>query len=160
MNIILLSIWLKILVITGLCVYYNRIILNNYISSVTPKQPPLNAQCNYDDIPVENISNLQKCKSIDNIQTYIYSVDGIKYEISTSQYFYNKVCTGFCIQGLTPLNTCKTEINQKLFEKCENLLKPKQGCVSSAKPIINVKDGTNFQYYYAVAPINSLVSCS
>jgi len=160
MNIILLSIWVKILLITCLCVYYNRIILNKYLESVTPTQPKTNSKCQYQNIPTAELSSLQKCNNISGHQTYIYSVGGVKYQVSPTEQFYSKICTGFCIDGLTPIQTCKKEANQKLMEQCETLLKPDSNCNSGSKPLVNVHDGKTSSYYYAVSPINSLTTCS
>ena len=160
MNIILLSIWVKILLITGLCIYYNKIIINNYIKSVTPKQPVTNTKCEYQNIPSISLDKLEKCKLVSGIQTYVYTENNVDYEISETEQFYTKVCSGFCVDGLTPINTCKTEANQKLYDQCETLLKPQEGCVASSKPLVNVINGSNKDYYYPIAPLNKLVSCS
>ncbi len=161
MNIILLSIWVKILLITLLCIYYHFKILNKFVVSNTPVQSSSNILCQYDDIPTATLSSLAVCKVVAGITTYSYSVGGVNYEISPTQQLYSKVCSGFCIQGISTTGDCKQAENQKAFEQCEALLKPKQGCVSSAKPVLNVTntDATS-QDYYAVSPINSINSCS
>lgn len=160
MNIILLSIWVKIAFITCLCIYYNKMIVDKYLKSVTPVQPEGSIGCVYQNIPTLDISKLEKCKSVNGIQTYIYTINGINYIITPTEQFYIKACTGFCVDGLTPTNNCKTPANQKLFEQCETLLQPDSGCLSSAKPVLNVTDGTQKQYYYVLAPVNSLSTCS
>lgn len=160
MNTILLVIWLKILIITCLCVYYNNMVLNKFLDSHKPVQSQPNILCTYDNIQTVELSSLQKCKSIAGIQTFVYTADNVKYEISETQNFYIKACSGFCIEGLTNTNSCKLPSNQTEFEKCETLLQPKQGCLSPAKPLVNVKSGNATSYYYAVSPINSLNSCS
>jgi len=149
-----------ILLITLLCIYYHFKILHKFVNSHTPSQPPPNFQCQYENIPKEDFSKLSKCKSINGIQTYIYNFNGTNYEISPTQQFYAKVCSGFCTDGISNTGQCKTPANQKLFEECEKLLQPKQSCISSAKPVLDVTDDSSTQYYYAVAPINSLNSCS
>ena len=160
MNTILLSIWVKILFITCICIYYNNKILNKYLESSKPVQPSTNALCEYDDIQTIDIGNLNKCKNISGIQTYIYPVGNVNYEISPTEQFYAKVCSGFCIQGLTNTGNCKLPANQQLLEQCETLIQPKSNCQSSSKPLVSVTNNGKKQYYYAVSPINSLNSCS
>ena len=163
MNIILLSIWVKILLILLLCIYYNFKILNKFLISHKPTQPNNNILCQYAGLPTVALTTLEKtvCRVIDGIKTYSYDSNGVNYEIAQTQQLYTKVCTGFCTSGISPVGDCKTSLNQAAFENCETLLKPKKGCVSSAKPLVSVTDGTKTpQPYYAVGPINSSNLCS
>lgn len=161
MNTILLTIWIKILFFTAICVYYNKKILDKFLEANISIQPTTNPLCQYEDIPTLDKSSLAICKTIGNTKTYIYSAAGVNYEIAGTQAYYTKVCSGFCISGLSSTGDCKVGAEQTNLESCETLLQPKTGCISSSKPLVNVTDtsGTT-QYYYAVAPINSLNSCS
>lgn len=162
MNIILLSIWVKILLIILLCVYYHSKILNKFLISHKPKQPTTNILCQYTGLPTIDLSTLSVCRVTDGIESYIYSIDGVEYEIAQTQQMYTKVCSGFCTSGISTVGDCVNPVNQTNFENCETLLKPKQGCISAAKPLVNVTDGTfaAMQPYYAVAPLNSSNLCS
>jgi hypothetical protein len=161
MNIILLSIWIKILLITLLCVYYHFEILNKFLVSHKPTQPGNNILCQYTGLPTVDLSTLSVCRVTDGIKSYSYTSNGVTYEIAQTQQMYTKVCSGFCTGGISVTGDCKTPGNQASFENCETLLKPKQGCISAAKPLVSVTDGTkSTQSYYAVAPINSGNLCS
>lgn len=161
MNIILLFIWICIILISLLCFYYNEKILTKFVEKNTPVQPKPVSKCSYTGIPVVELSKLSKCKMTGGVQSYTYKTsDGTLYEISSSSVFYTKACTGFCLSGISTTGNCKIPSNQKKLEDCENLIKPTDGCVSTAKPIVNVKDGKNTVEYFIIAPINSLNSCS
>jgi len=162
MNIILLTIWVKILLITLLCVYYHFKILNKFLISNTPSQPQGSPLCQYSGIPTTTLKDIEKtpCRTINGDTTYNYNLEGVSYEIAKTQQSYAKVCTGFCIGGISSTGDCKIASEQQKFLDCETLLKPKQGCVSSAKPLVNITDIGPPQPYYAVSPINSINSCS
>ena len=147
--------------ISLLCFYYNDKILSKYIEKNTPVQPKPVSKCNYTDIPSIELKSLSKCKMINGIQSYTYqSKDGTLYEISPTSVFYTKACTGFCLSGISATGNCILPSYQKKLEDCENLIKPDEGCVSTAKPIVNVKDSNNTIPYFVIAPINSSNSCS
>lgn len=152
MNIILLFLWMIIALITGLCIYYNLLILDKYLESSTPRQFTPSKTCQYENIPSIDISKLEVYSTTSGITSYLYTVDNVKYIISPSEKIYSKVCSGFCTEGLAPTGSCKLPSNQSKFDICENLLKPIGTCLSSAKPLVTVENGSSKQNYYAFAP--------
>ena len=160
MNISLLFIWLKLLLISLMCFYYNEKIITQYVAMNTPQQPGQPGNCIFTDIPTVDVNSLQKCKSIDNDQTYIYNVGKISYMVSDKQTFYTKACSGLCTKGLSNIGECIDPTENEETISCEQLIKPTSDCVSSAKPIFSAVKDSNITYYYINGPINSLNSCS
>lgn len=152
MNTILLVLWIKITFITLMCIYYNLKIVDKFLESSTPKQYSAIPRCDYANIPTIDISKLENYPNNSGIDTYIYTVDNTKYIISPSERLYSTVCSGFCTEGITPTGTCKIPSNQKLYEQCETLLQPTGKCLSLAKPLVTVVNGTSKQSYYAFSP--------
>lgn len=160
MNISLLFIWLKLLLLSLMCFYYNEKIISQYLEMNTPRQPNQNGNCIFTDIPVVDLTSLQKCRSIDNVQSYIYNIGGQSYMVSQKETFYSKACSGFCTKGLSNIGECIDPVENKEILTCEQLIKPISTCVSSAKPIFSVIENSNTIYYYINGPVNSLNSCS
>ena len=160
MNIILLFIWLELLLITLMCFYYNEKILTRFEVMNTPKQDPGSGNCVYGDIPTIDVTKLQKCKEINDVQTYIHNTNKINYMVSASPTYYVKACSGLCTKGVSDTGNCLDSTEDEQVKGCEALIKPAQGCLSTAKPIFDTVKDSNTTYYYINGPINSLNSCS
>lgn len=149
-----------VILLIYLCYYYNDKIVKKYVIMNTPKQVKLPNICTFDNVPSIEIESLAKCKMINGIQTYRYRIQDYEYMISTAKTFYFKACSGFCVSGTSTTGNCKEPSEQKSLNDCETLIKPKENCVASTKPIGSVKEGSNILYYYINGPINSLNLCS
>ena len=159
MNIILLLIWVIILLLVLVTFYLNHKILDNYVEKNTLKQKTSPPKCNYGskNLPKIDPSILSKCKIVNSIQTYIYKSEDINYEISEIPYFYTKVCSGFCTEGMSTLGNCLSANEKLKQENCLSAFTPNKGCVpSTAAPIAYE---TNSKNLFPRGPINTLNSC-
>ena len=119
----------------------------------TPKQPPTDHSCTYTGINNVNINNLSKYNLVNGVQTYKYIIDNTRYAVSTDPTFYVKACSILCSSGFTPTGDCINPSDQEKINDCESLIKPKSGCVSSAKPIFQYTADKTPDYYYINFPI-------